>query len=723
MATAGRGAASRGNQAAGQPNVAELQAAAARYIADCADGPDGWLRLLAAVAENPGAGFTGAVLIAAQEPGPAASYDDWKSAGWQVRRDEHARVWVIAADADGPRPAAVFSRRQVRPARKNASPPLPGPAAASAGTPERALGALTTVARRRRYAVTRPDDTTRPRTDFDQRSITIPAALDPPAAAAALARELAYITRDENLPRLAGETRPAGETTATRSGTEVLEADSAAWLVLTRLGLDQAAAGLAFPAAQAWAAGDPRSPLTGLITAAGERITQTAAQITAHAGKVLASLPPAPASPATAATPAPGPAAEAGAVPAYGRYPRDRRAGQAIVADRPAWPYPDQALIQVNIAAAAFYRARLKGSWAEGYLQGRGFGPEICRRWQLGYAPRGWTTLLDHLRAAGFTGQVIEQAGLAFRSEKRGTLLDCFRDRVIIPVRGPHGQVVGFAGRARDGSPDGSPKYINTRKTAIYHKDELLYGLPEAAAALAAGGRPVLVEGYTDVIAVTEAGQGRLAGVAPGGTALSVAQVRLLAASCDLARKPPLVARDPDVPGRRAAAHDFTILTPYCPDVGAAALPGGRDPAKIFELGGSEALAAALATGEHPLADVAVDVALDPWQEHLDNEWAVGQLNAVRDVAALLAATPPADMTRQVLRIAERTKMPHSDVTREFAEAVAPAPRPKAPRRDRPRTRHGASREFPAAPAQSRKHADRRPARTGRPPGRGPRHR
>ena len=726
MATAGQGgAASRRDRAAGQPHVAELQAVAARYITGCTAGPDGWLRLLAAVAENPGAGFTGAVLIAAQEPGPAASYEDWKAAGWQVRRGEQARVWVLAGDGGDRRPAAVFTRSQVRPARKNASPPLPGPAAASAGTPERAFGALITVARRRRYAVTRPDDVARPCTDFDQRSIAIPAALDPPAAAGALARELAYIIRDENLPRLAGEIRPPGETTATRYGAEVLEADSAGWLVLARLGLDPAAAGLAFPAAQAWAAGDPRSPLTGLITAAGERITQTATQITADAGKVLASLPPAPAAPAPAATPAPGSGSEAGAAPSYGRYPRGSQAGQAIVTDRPAWPYPDQALIQVNMAAAAFYRARLKGSWAEGYLQGRGFGPEICRRWQLGYAPRGWTTLLDHLRACKFTDQVIEQAGLATQSS-RGSLIDRFRDRVIIPVRGPHGQVAGFAGRAHDGAPDGTPKYINTRTTPVYHKDELLYGLPEAAAALGVGARPVLVEGYLDVIAVTVAGADRLAGVGTGGTALSVAQVQLLAASCDLVRTPPLDARDPDGPGRRAAAHDFTILTPFSPAAGAAALPEGRDPAKIFELGGREALAAALAAGEHPLADVAVDVALDPWQEHLDNEWAVGQLNAVRAAAGLLAATPPADLARQVLRVAERTKMPHWEVAGEFAIAAAAAaaePRPKAPRRDRDRPRHGASREFPAAPAQGRKHADRRPARTARPPGRGQRHR
>lgn len=699
MGSAGPGgAASRAGPAAGPPTEAELRAVAARYIAGCAADPGGWTRLLAAVAENPGAGFTGAILIAAQEPGPAAGYDAWKAAGWQVRKGERARLWVL----DDGRPAAVFTRAQVRPARQGTSPPPPGTVTASAGTPERAFGALIAVARRHGYAVHRPAEPGRPCTDFDQHSITIPASLDPPAATAALARELAYVIGAGDRPRL------AGETTAARTGAAVIEAGSAAWLVLTRLGLDPSAAGLAFPAARAWAGGDPRSPLAGLVTAAGERITEAAAQITEHAAKVLASLPPAPDPPAARPT---------AAAVSYGRYPRARPPGTARVTALPDWPVPDQALIQVNMAAAAFYRARLDGSWAAEYLDSRGFGPDICRRWQLGYAPRSWTSLCDHLRAAGFTDQVIEQAGLATISS-RGSLIDCFRDRVIIPIRGPHGQVVAFAGRARDGDPD---KYINTRKTPIYSKNEVLYGLPEAAAALSAGARPALVEGYFDVIATTIAGAGKLAGVAPCGTSLSTVQVRLLSGACDLARTPLLDARDADAAGRRAALRDYQILAPYCPAATTPVLPERSDPAAIYAQDGREALVAALAAGERPLADVAVDAVVDPWEDKL--RWAEGQLGAVRAAARLIADVPPADVTRQIRRLAERTGLPPEVVNDEFIAAVSAERRPKAPGRD-PGRPGLARREFPAPPAPRRAAPGRgRPARAGRPSGRRPPHR
>jgi len=711
-------AASRPPGPARRPAVAHLRAMAARHIASCAADPDGWPRLLAAVAASPGLGFAGAVLAAAQEPGPAATREDWEKAGWQPGPDARARVWVLAHGDRGPRAVPVFTRRQVTPARVGASPPLPA-AITAAGTADRAGGALTAVARRRDYQVTRPADAARAGTDAGQHAITIPAGLPPDRAAAALARELAFIISEENLARDGKPVRgrdaaalfPAEDSMAARSGTASVEADSVAWLVLARLGLDPAAAGITFPPAQAWAGGDPRSPLDGLVTAAGERIAAAAEQILAHAGKVLAGLPPAPPPP----SPAPEPSAPARG---YGQYPRARPPGRARVTARPGWPCPPRELAAVNAAAAAYYRARLPGSWAAAYLDGRGFGPPVARRWQLGYAPGGWTALLDYLRGRGFDGPVVEQAGLAARAAHG--LIDCFRDRVMIPVRGPHGQVAGFAGRARDGAPGDPPKYLNTRRTASYVKDRLLYGLPEAAAALEQGARPVLVEGYFDAIAVTEAGARRLAGLAPGGTALSDAQLSLLAASSDLARTPLLVARDPDAAGRRAAARDYKILTRYCPAAAAAALPADRDPAAIFEADGPAALARLLAAGGHPLADVAVDQELAPWQEALDNGWAAGQLLAVRAAARLLAAFRPADVVRQIARVAGRTGLPHEEVAGEFAAAVAAAePSPKGPagdRQDRP------AREFPAPPGGGRPaRAARRPARAGRPAARPPR--
>ena len=432
----------------GRPSPEALRAAAAAHAGGFADSPDGWYRLLAAAAVNLHLGFTGAVLVdaAGSGPVPAASYDDWRASGWRIPRGERARVWIIAGQGqDPPEAARVFTAGQVRPARARESPVPPGGSLAGPVPAERAVGALTALARRLGYRVAVPAAALAGAyTDWDERAVMIPAGLPAAAQAGVLARELAFVVAAGDLPR------PAGQTTAGAYGAAAARAVSAAWLVLTRLGVDPASAGLVLPPARAWAGADPRSLPGEFMLALGEQAVRDARVISGHAEKVLARLPP-PTRPVLRAArtrrarppaPAAAPPRQAAApVPLYGRYRPPGGPSVVQVAARPEWPCPDQALVRVNLAAAAFYRSRLPGSWAEGYLQGRGFGPQVCRRWQLGYAPLGWTTLLVHLRRAGFTDQVIEQAGLAVRSGPGG-LVDCFRDRVIIPVRGPHGHLL-----------------------------------------------------------------------------------------------------------------------------------------------------------------------------------------------------------------------------------------------------------------------------------------
>jgi len=725
--------ASPGRAIGHQSSPAELRAIADQHLIARAADPDGWYRLLAAAAGNGQRhGFANAALIDAQQPGsgPAATHDEWANAGWRIRKGQHAHIWIIAGHADMPVATAVFTNDQVRPARTGARPALPGIARISAGSPDRALGALVALARRSGYTVTRPEDTADgPCTDWDQHTIMIPASTPPAAAAAALAHQLAHIVRHADL---AAASLPGGETpvgdrphqpgpiTADCYGTAAVEADSAAWLVLTRLGVDPAEAGISFPAARIWAGPDWRSLSARVIAAVGERIVATAKQITVHADKVLADLPGPPA-------PAPSPAS------AQAPEPTQRRpaAPRVTAADPARWPYPDQALVMVNGAAAAFFRARLPGSWAAAYLAGRGFGPEICRRWQLGYAPDGWTGLLDHLRAAGYPDAVIQAAGLV-RPSSLGTLIDVFRNRAMIPVRGIHGQIVGFAGRAPADAGEGTPKYLNTATTAIFRKDHVLYGLAETGAALHAGARPALVEGYFDVIAVNEASRarvlagtsagdaapspGRLAGVAPGGTALSTHQIELLAGTCDLRVSTPLlVVLDADQGGRKAAIRDYRLITPYSPAATTPVLPERADPAAIFEKDGPLALAGALAGGEHPLADIAVDAVLNSWAGKL--QWAEGQLGAARAAARLLAETRPDDPARQVARVQERTGVPFAEVTAEILAALeaqeAAQARPKGalgPDPAGPVNR--ASLEFPAPPRP----ASPRPLRPPKPP-------
>src|SRR6185312_14534092 len=124
--------------------------------------------------------------------------------------------------------------------------------------------------------------------------------------------------------------------------------------------------------------------------------------------------------------------------------------------------------------------------------------------WPLGYAPPGWTRLVDTLRGQ-YSDQALLDAGLA-RVSSRGSLIDTFRDRVIFPVHHAHGdlhgQVAGFIGRDLSGHP-GTPKYLNSRLSSIYVKSELLYGLHEGRTATRSPATIVVVEGPLDVLAIT----------------------------------------------------------------------------------------------------------------------------------------------------------------------------------------------------------------------------
>ena len=489
------------------------------------------------------------------------------------------------------------------------------------------------------------------------------------------------------LPRAAHAARLLAETVAGDFSSpleEAVTADSVAWLVLRRLGADPAQAGLLVPpAAIVWGA-DPV-----LLQAAGTRIVRAAAVIAAHGEMLLSPLPPRP--PRLAAAKPPPPAAVArrdgkgttAGQPGAGGPPRrsrpvvpDRRPPAVAIPRRPAIrpapdipprPAPDPDLVRANEIACDFFASRLPGSWAEAYLDKRGFGPALRRQWGLGYAPAGWgAPLLNKFRRAGLE-EVAVAAGLAVRSSRTGTLTDLWRDRVIFPIHDHDGHLVAFGGRAPDGAPDGVPKYLNTPETVIYRKSEVLYGLHQARAALSAGARPVLTEGYTDVLATAVAGGGEYAGIATCSAALSDYQMLLLAAFCDLQQVPLLDGRDADRAGRKAAARDYRLIIPWCPQPVMPDLPDGADPAEVLKRDGPQALRAAFAR-TRPLADAAVDAVLDKWDRrrnwpdpetaHLVRPWdGNNSVGAVGEAGRLLIGTawPDEPSSRQVARIALRT--------------------------------------------------------------------
>jgi len=329
---------------------------------------------------------------------------------------------------------------------------------------------------------------------------------------------------------------------------------------------------------------------------------------------------------------------------------------------QPGEPQPGD----LTLAAARFFAARLTASWVPAYLAGRGFGEQTLRAWTVGYAPAGWRLLTAHLHELGYGDAAIQAAGLARRT-RRGALVDFFRDRAMFGIRWPDGTVAGFTGRARPGGGRPGPVYLNTRTTGLYHKGSLLFGLYEGRRALAAGARPVLVEGPLDAIAVSVAG--RYAGVSPCGTALTAAQVALLARTSDLRRAGVVVAFDADRAGRRAAVRAFHLLRGVTDHAVAAVLPAGQDPAGFRREHGGPALARRLDAGV-PLADLVVDETVAPFERWL--AFPDGKFAALHAAAPLIAGLPPGQVARQVARVARQLGLSYAEVTDAVTGALRP---------------------------------------------------
>jgi DNA primase len=349
---------------------------------------------------------------------------------------------------------------------------------------------------------------------------------------------------------------------------------------------------------------------------------------------------------------------------------------QPAAADPAAAAAELAALARLHADAAAFYTAQLAAgspdaARATALLTARAVPAAAVAGYEIGYAPPGWTALVDHLRARGYTDAQLLDAGVGLRT-RRGTVVDRFRDRLMFPVRDPGGQrVVGFLGRALAEAED-TPRYLNSPATALYRKGEVLYGLgaEPARQALAGGARPVLVEGPLDAIAVTCAGGGRYAGVAPCGTALTAAQVAVLDTHAGpLADRGVIAAFDHDPGGRQAVLRAYQLLAATGAWPTTATLPEGQDPAALTQQRGPDALRATLDSATKPLADLVVDERLARWSDRL--RWVEGQLGAARDAGGLIATFPPDQIGRQVLRVADRLGLDPAGLTRAVADAVS----------------------------------------------------
>jgi DNA primase len=232
-----------------------------------------------------------------------------------------------------------------------------------------------------------------------------------------------------------------------------------------------------------------------------------------------------------------------------------------------------------NAHFGKFLQDPLKGSVARQYLKSRDLKPETIKRFGMGFAPEGWSNLLEAAREAGFKDYVIEGSGLVRRSEQ-GRFFDFFRNRLMIPIRDVSANVAAFGGRVLT---DEVPKYINSPENALYKKARVLYGLCEARDAMRKERRAILVEGYFDLIRCFDAGVENV--VATCGTALTPEQASLIH------RYVPevVIVYDADSAGVKAALRGVGLLTNAGLTVRAMALPDGKDPDDYVRAHGGDA--------------------------------------------------------------------------------------------------------------------------------------
>ena len=248
-----------------------------------------------------------------------------------------------------------------------------------------------------------------------------------------------------------------------------------------------------------------------------------------------------------------------------------RAAGLEVPKSGKQQPRPDIGLYDMLQSCSKFYVEELrKHPEAVDYLKGRGLSGEICRDFEIGFAPTGWHELINHLGTDNKRLDLLKQAGM-LSDGSRGQY-DKFRNRIMFPIHDRRGRVIGFGGRALS---DDGPKYLNSPETTLYHKGRELYGLYLARQRTSRLDHIIVVEGYMDVVALAQFGFKNV--VATSGTATTALQVELLFRSADTI----VFCFDGDKAGRKAAWRALEETLPRLRDGLQARflfLPDGEDP-------------------------------------------------------------------------------------------------------------------------------------------------
>ena len=352
-------------------------------------------------------------------------------------------------------------------------------------------------------------------------------------------------------------------------------------------------------------------------------------------------------------------------VPEEPQSPEERARAQAAKAKQ-------DSLSDVLEKAGEAYREQLKTSpRAVAYLKGRGLSGQIAKRFGLGYAPEGWRSLASVFPK--YDDPLLAESGLVIVNEEDDKRYDRFRDRIMFPIRNVKGECIGFGGRVIG---DGTPKYLNSPETPVFHKGRELYGLFEAREALHSAGYVLVTEGYMDVVALAQLGFANA--VATLGTACTPEHVQKLFRFTDAV----VFSFDGDAAGRRAARKALDGTLPYATDTRSIKflfLPAEHDPDSYIREFGAEAFAQQVQQAT-PLSRFLIEAA----SADCDLASAEGRARFSSQARPLWQLLPEGALKRQLLaEIAQQVQLPSSELDRLWGQQAASSAHrgaPEAPR-------------------------------------------
>jgi DNA primase len=317
-------------------------------------------------------------------------------------------------------------------------------------------------------------------------------------------------------------------------------------------------------------------------------------------------------------------------------------------------------LLKAHEVAAAWFREQLAtpaGAAARRQLADRGVTAAMIEQMAIGYAPASRDGLKTHLLAAGFAPALLLKSGLVLQRDG-ASIIDRFRNRLMIPICRESGSVVAFGGRAMEAGQ--APKYLNSPETPIYVKGRTLYGLHLSKSAITRTKYAVMVEGYFDVAQALQAGIANV--VASSGTALTPAQARLLKR---FAAKV-VLSFDPDAAGQGAAVRTSELLVAEGFQVNVAMMPAGQDPDSFIRQHGGLAYLQRLKESRQYL-----DYLLDRTATELDLSRDEGRREFLNRMLAVAGRIPDAAARDQFAdRLAHRARITEEVVRAEIRKAA-----------------------------------------------------